>query len=664
MEATPLSKRIFMVMISAFVLVCLSFSRSGAGFALGSVAGFSSTNVAGPIEANTTWTLAGSPYVVSADVLVIVDVFLTIEPGVVVRFANGTSIIVDGSLVARGNPSQMITFTSNASSPAHGDWESIRTRTGGSISIDWTTVEYSGQGIETRSDSNISHCVFRGNNIGVLGSNASIIHCTFENNFNGVNVTSSSIADSEFYNNTEGIMGSGNVQDSSVYNNSKNGISGVYYSANGINDYVYLGSVANCSIHNNGGDGVAACSVTDCLIYDNGGIGVSAFSVTNCSVYDNGGTGIVANSSVNNCLVFENSDDGIFGGVFGRLSGSDTNCTVHDNGGNGVSAYSVANCQVYNNNGTGISAGFVTNCSVSGNRGDGVSGDRISGSSISDNEGIGVRIRWWTGGGAAVSTCDIYDNLAGGVRFEPMVTSHVNPDESSGLVENSRIHGNLFGVLVSCAGGLMDAYRDVTISGCNISYNLKNGIMTDESWDYYIATISLRVLNTTIDSNGRFGISLNMTVPAEHRIIYFPIYEITNCMITNHTVGAVGTFGKVAGSTIANNSQVGVDVFDVTGGMNQNNIYDNGLYNIVNHVQFGKDINATQNWWGTTNKTLIEAYIFDYSEDYNLSRVIVEPFSTSPIPEFPSFFALPLFMAAMLLAVIGYRRKRINVHLS
>ncbi len=135
-------------------------------------------------------------------------------------------------------------------------------------------------------------------------------------------------------------------------------------------------------------------------------------------------------------------------------------------------------------------------------------------------------------------------------------------------------------------------------------------------------------------------------------------------MISNNEVGALGDFGSVKGCTIINNSEMGLDVFSLSGGINGNNIYDNGIYNIRNHFPFGQDLNATMNWWGTTNTTEIRASIYDYYEDYNLSRVLFEPILTSPIPEFPLFFALPLFMLATLLVVISYRKKRIDVRLS
>ncbi len=66
------------------------------------------------------------------------------------------------------------------------------------------------------------------------------------------------------------------------------------------------------------------------------------------------------------------------------------------------------------------------------------------------------------------------------------------------------------------------------------------------------------------------------------------------------------------------------------------------------------------NWWGTTNDTEIGALIYDYYDDYNVSRVLFEPSLTSPIPEFPSLVILPLFMITTLLAVTVCRRKSIG----
>lgn len=60
----------------------------------------------------------GSPYTVSADVVVLVSISLTIEPGVTVKFGNGTGMIVDGTLIVQGDSGNRTTFTSDLPSPS------------------------------------------------------------------------------------------------------------------------------------------------------------------------------------------------------------------------------------------------------------------------------------------------------------------------------------------------------------------------------------------------------------------------------------------------------------------------------------------------------------------------------------------------------------------
>ncbi|MCJ7554980.1 MAG: T9SS type A sorting domain-containing protein [Ignavibacteriaceae bacterium] len=80
------------------------------------------TNVSGLISTNTTWSFAGSPYIVTGNVLVDQTAELSIEPGVTVKFNAGTSIHIDGALLAIGTDVSKIIFTSNASTPQPGDW--------------------------------------------------------------------------------------------------------------------------------------------------------------------------------------------------------------------------------------------------------------------------------------------------------------------------------------------------------------------------------------------------------------------------------------------------------------------------------------------------------------------------------------------------------------
>ncbi len=89
-------------------------------------------NVGGVITTDTTWNLAGSPYIVNGgSVRVGNGATLTIEPGVEVRFEPLQSLLVgyttdgQGTLVARGTEAQPILFTSNSPTPAPGDWTRI-----------------------------------------------------------------------------------------------------------------------------------------------------------------------------------------------------------------------------------------------------------------------------------------------------------------------------------------------------------------------------------------------------------------------------------------------------------------------------------------------------------------------------------------------------------
>lgn len=78
------------------------------------------TVIGGLYNANTTFTTANSPYVMTSAVQIPAGVTLTIQPGVKIMYAGAYEIFVKGSIVANGSSVQPITFTSatNASSGA------------------------------------------------------------------------------------------------------------------------------------------------------------------------------------------------------------------------------------------------------------------------------------------------------------------------------------------------------------------------------------------------------------------------------------------------------------------------------------------------------------------------------------------------------------------
>lgn len=107
------------------------------------------TYVSGLISSDTIWGLVNSPYIITDNVTVDDGVNLTIEPGVVVKLNFFTRLIINGSLFAEGEENRPITFTSNQSSPALGDWSSIKfDNAGNSSGIIWhTRIEYAIYGI-------------------------------------------------------------------------------------------------------------------------------------------------------------------------------------------------------------------------------------------------------------------------------------------------------------------------------------------------------------------------------------------------------------------------------------------------------------------------------------------------------------------------------------
>jgi len=89
--------------------------------------------VSGTISANTTWSGA---IFVTGNVTVSSSATLTVSAGTTVAFANGTSLTINGKLVADSNdPNKRISFTSNSAPLTPGSWNGITINSGNGSNV-------------------------------------------------------------------------------------------------------------------------------------------------------------------------------------------------------------------------------------------------------------------------------------------------------------------------------------------------------------------------------------------------------------------------------------------------------------------------------------------------------------------------------------------------
>ena len=124
---------------------------------------------------------------------------LTILPGTQIRFPRGGALRVQGKLIASGTPAQPIVFTSNAASPAAGDWNvlSFLETADNSSEVSEARVQYSDGGIRIKGSSpSISNVTFTNNlmsNINAQNSGSSIRDVTITGGGYGMSLVGSDV---------------------------------------------------------------------------------------------------------------------------------------------------------------------------------------------------------------------------------------------------------------------------------------------------------------------------------------------------------------------------------------------------------------------------------------------------------------------------------------
>lgn len=163
-----------------------------------------------------------------------------------------------------------------------------------------------------------------------------------------------------------------------------------------------------------------------------------------------------------------------------------------------------------------------------------------------------------------------------------------------------------------------------------------------------------------------------------------PSVTIENNFINGSETDGIDVTGGnaiVQNNTITYN-QVGLNSPSPSSVIAYNNIYGNG-YNV--YLSSPSNVDATNNWWGTTDTQAINQTIYDFKDNFNLGSVNFVPFlaepnsqaapdpnaptptpisSTSPtptVPEFPTIVILPLlFSVFFVAAALSHRKKQFS----
>lgn len=106
----------------------------------------------GNFTENTT-LVSGEKYLVTNKLTVNSGVTLTIESGVELSFGGGSMIDVYGNLVVSGSEGNEVLFTSFQESPAESDWVGIIVNSGGTLTLDYSIVEYASYGLKFKDGS-------------------------------------------------------------------------------------------------------------------------------------------------------------------------------------------------------------------------------------------------------------------------------------------------------------------------------------------------------------------------------------------------------------------------------------------------------------------------------------------------------------------------------
>jgi hypothetical protein len=240
---------------------------------------------------------------------------------------------------------------------------------------------------------------------------------------------------------------------------------------------------------------------------------------------------------------------------------------------------------------------------------------------------------------------------------------------SNSTITNATV--NISNYNKSCASTLIvqdSATTDSTMSldyGSCTNLTIERVAMTRTkvytSPDVRSGTITKVLSSTMIDSSIRCGISATCEITqSDLSNTYIDARNSGQLTMTDSTLSFTGSYGiqcydsmypkkcSISSSNIIGNGS-GIGIYMASGSISYTEIRDTsvaikiGSYsptisnnNFINSSSYcvenqsTSDIQATNNYWGTSNEETIKAKIFDYYDDINYGKVIYSPYSLCP----------------------------------